>query len=464
MKKIKRIPTLIGILLLVLSIGAGVALLSRGSGWVLKASPEKSPKQVSVTNITADGLTISWLTGEPTAGLVKYGTGNNLELTAGSEDGQRKKTVHFVTLSGLKPATVYQFKIIADGKLFDQAGKPFQTTTAPSINTPTPPSDIAYGKVVDADNQPVAGAVVYLTLANVSPLSTQTKSAGTWMIPLNLARSTDLGSFAAYDKEASVEEIMVLAENSQGTTVITATGHDSPVPDIILGQNIDLRETEAVVHTDENSEPETDEITETFLNESGFENPAPDEQAGRETVVDFLISNPEPGETVYTGQPLIIGVGPAGKELEIIVESDEPQEGLITTDVNGQWQWSPATPLSPGEHTVSVSFTDENGQTHSLSRNFVVLAANEEALPALSASPSGETVTPTPTPTLEPTGTPALSPTPASRASVPSTESGVPESGQMTPTVVVGMAGMLLLCLGIFTSRLAERRSFKQEK
>lgn len=60
------------------------------------------------TNITATGMTISWVTDAPGTSIVKYGptTAYGQEATDATP-----KTQHAVTLSGLTPATVYHFQI-----------------------------------------------------------------------------------------------------------------------------------------------------------------------------------------------------------------------------------------------------------------------------------------------------------------------------------------------------------------
>ena len=91
---------------------------------------------------------------------------------------------------------------------------------------------------------------------------------------------------------------------------------------------------------------------------------------------------------------------------------------------------------------MTATYTDEDEQEHTVSHTFMVLAAGEEQ-PAFEATPSAE-VSPSPTPS--PTPTPTA--TPAAREAMPSTEEGVPEPGNLTPTFFVFIVGLILILTG----------------
>ncbi|PJC28432.1 hypothetical protein CO054_00210 [Candidatus Shapirobacteria bacterium CG_4_9_14_0_2_um_filter_39_11] len=438
MKKSYRIPTILGFLILFVSIGAGVLLVRQGPIWILRAGPEITPKQVKITNISENGFTVSWVTDGQTSGFVKYGTEINLITTIQDDRDQLSgKTgsflTHHITLNNLKPATNYYFKISSGGKLFDNNGQPYQTTTASSIQTPLPPSDVAYGMVIDQNGAPVEGTIVYLSLANTTPLSTLTKSSGSWVIPLNLARSIDLISYASYDRQASIEEIFVQAGVTGTSTAVTVAKNDSPVPTITLGRSFDFR---TVKQTPEES---TATLTPTPA-ESKFSEITPPSTSTVST--QLTITNPDQGDQVNTQKPEILGTGPSGKILKIVINSPETFTAQVTINKDGTWSWTPPTNLSPGTHTITVSLTDGTKVSHS----FTVLAAGSSQLPALTATPSA-TATPSPTPTA----------TSAGRVSRPSTEGGVPTSGYLTPTFFVFIMGVVLMFLGLLTNILLKK-------
>jgi len=445
MKKEKRIPTIVALIFLTIGIAGGVILVKNSSKWSAVATSEIVPKQVKITNISENSFAVSWITDAQTVGFVQYGTGEDFSFTAADDRDQLSGAkgnffTHHVTAKGLNSSTNYFFKINSGGKIFDNNGQPYQVKTGPVIQEVTPASDVAYGSILKKDGSPAEGVIVYLTLANTSPLSTLTRTSGSWVIPLNLARSSDLSSWAIYDKEASVEEIFVQGGPEGTATAISVTKNDNPLPPITLGQNFDFRQ----VLPSPTPTFALNSLSSGFSVEN-FSTPTP----------KLKIINPSSGERISTSTPEIFGTGPAGETLTIVVESPETIQGKVTVAADGSWRWIPPTNLSPGEHTVTVSTSTGQQVSHS----FVVLAAEAENTPSFTASPSA-TLTPTieatPTPTIEETPTPTASPTPTpiTRGSLPSTEGGIPRPGNLTPTFLLFIMGISLLFLVLVWRKL----------
>jgi len=460
MKKSLRLPTILGLILVLGAIVGGVSLIKKGPTLFLKASPTLTPNQLKITNLTENSFTVSWFTDQATSGFVKYGADNNLSFTSADDRDQLSgKTgeffTHHITVKNLKPSTNYFFKIGSGGKIFDNNGQPYQITTAPAITGSPPVSDVAYGTVVDQNDNPVEGAIVYLSLANANPASTLTKSSGSWVIPLNLVRSADLSSWASYDKDASIEEIFVQTGPKGTATAVSTTKNDSPMPKIILGQNFDFRKVAEEKTTIQPSIIPTPQATET--SKFTVEQIATPSAATGSAQVKIL--NPEEKEKINTQKPEFLGVGPAEKTLTITVESSATYSGTIKIDSQGNWRWSPPANLEPGEHTLTITYSDEKGVLQKITRRFTVLAAGDSQLPALTSTPSAQaTPSPTPTPAKiaspSPTPTSTASATPSGRKSMPSTESGLPSSGYLTPTFLVFIMGFSLIFLGLFIKKI----------
>lgn len=458
MKRIKRLPTILGLLLVLGAIAGGVVLIKQGPNLFSRAAPEQTPGQIKITNVTDSSLTISWLTPEATTGFVKYGADNSLNFTSNDDRDQISgKTdefaTHHVTVKNLNPTTTYSFKIGSGSKLFDNNGQPYQAKTAPAIRTAAPVNDVAYGTVVDQNNSPVSGAIIYFSLANANPASALTKSSGSWVVPLNLVRSADLTSWATYDKAASIEEIFVQAGSLGTATVVATTKNDSPMPKITLGQIFDFKEI-----AQEEQKIEEREAGQSQASPSGkFSLPTnATPSATASPTGELAIINPDEDENVNTQKPEFVGTGPVNKNITITVESPQTYSATIKVDTNGNWQWTPPANLEPGEHTVTISFTDDNDQLQKVSKTFMILAAGSSELPAMTASPSSSGTTPTPTIGLTPTTTISATPTStssatdSSRTSMPSTSSGVPTSGYLTPTFMVFIMGLVLIFIGFF--------------
>ncbi len=435
MFKEKKIPTIIGIIILIVGLAAGIFLVTQGQNIFLKASPEIIPQEIKITNISDNSLTISWTTSQSTSGFVKYGETATLSYTLADDRDQLsgqtgQYTTHYVTLVNLKPSTQYYYKIGSGGREFPIREKPDETRTAPVAQGLLPPSDVASGTVNKPDGTPAEGVIIYLSMANASPLSAITGSSGGWLIPLNTARTTDLNSFAGYDREAQVIDIQVEGGNLGHASAITTTKNDNPVPLITLGETQDFR-----YQTEEEEFIITPTPTETLLETT----PSPTPPSGFSPEIEptptatptgeLSIINPEEEEDLNTLKPEFAGTGPAGKIISVTVESPA-YTGTVKVNEDGTWSWTPPADLEPGTHTIKVSY---GGQA--ISKTFTVLAAGDSELPSFTSTPSA-------------TLTPTLTPTPQPRTEVPSTEAGVPEPGYPVPTFIVFLIGSGLIFFG----------------
>lgn len=445
MKKIRQIPTILGLFILIMGVLGGVVLINKGSKLFLQAESGTTPDQSKITNITETGFTVSWITSQPTSGFIKYGTDHNLSSLAKDDRDQLSGNTgnflaHHVTIKGLKPATTYFFKIGSGGSLYGNNETDFQINTAPANKSTMPENDVAYGTILDQNGAPAEGVVVYLSLPDAITQSTLTKSSGSWVIPLNLARSSDLSSFVNYNREASVEEIFVQGSLKGTATAITITKNDTPIPSIALGESYDFRETQAESSSNQEPTPTSPE--------SHFSSPDNQGSSAFKETGSISIINPSAGEKIGVQKPEFLGNGPAGEILDIEVNSPNSFKGKTTVQSSGIWTWSPPTNLAPGEHTITVTLA--NGR--SVTRRFTVLAAGESDLPSFTASPSASLtpaatvpplLSPTPSSILTPTSTPTgyLSPTP--------TVSQPLQPGNLTPTFLVFIMGSTLFLIGL---------------
>jgi len=70
----KKIPTLIGLGVLVLGLIIGTIFFSQGTGvFAPRATPQTTPSNVQISNVSDKGFTVSFFTAEKTPGFVKYG-------------------------------------------------------------------------------------------------------------------------------------------------------------------------------------------------------------------------------------------------------------------------------------------------------------------------------------------------------------------------------------------------------
>lgn len=94
----------------------------------------------------------------------------------------------------------------------------------------------------------------------------------------------------------------------------------------------------------------------------------------------LLITSITDNEQVATSTPQIKGKGVPGSTITIIIHSDTAQTATVTVDANGNWVYTPTTPLESGDHTVEVMTTNPNtGATQTDTTQFVVASGNTTA-------------------------------------------------------------------------------------
>lgn len=457
----KRIPTIIGLLLLILGVGVGVILVGQQQIFRLAASPEITPKDVRVANITDTGFSVSWITERETVAFLTYG--NSLALGKTVKDdrdvggNQTARLVHHATLTGLAPNTRYFFKINSDKETFDLKGKAWEQTTAQQLSPRT--SDLISGSVKTSTSSPATDIVVYVNLSSASPLSTIANSEGRFSLSLSQARTTDLKSFATYDKNTTVFSVFVQTGKSEVSSAQVLITNARPIPPLVIGQSHDFRK--ATIPQDSTSPKSTLQLPAggPIASPSASSTPQP---AGSSfnltpltsptpatTSAKLTIDNLSEKEKISTAKPEFRGQGPANTTLTIVVESTAPQTDKVKTDTNGGWKWSPKTSLASGNHKITVSYNDQQGKIQNLVRNFTILASSG-GLPAFTSTPSGQIATPSASPTASPKITASPKPaTSSARVSLPSTASGIPVSGDLTFTFTIFILGIVTLFGGI---------------
>ncbi len=477
----KKFPTILGIIMLLFVIGGGFFLFTKNQNSGAKSGPEVTPKKIFITNITDSQFTVSWITDEKTIGFIKYGSSPSVKIKSLDDRDQLSgqetpANTHHITIKELEPGNTYYFKISSAGKLYDNEGQPYKVILGPTLGS-AGEAKIVSGKVLNQNQTAAPGVMVYLNSANTALLSALTDKEGRWAIFLNKARSQDLSSYAIFDPEATL--LKIEATNGVDTiSAVTNTKNAFPVPDITLGNTpYDFRTKEVAstneTFTDQNLTEEasisnsleekplpslspspsvfnTDSIEATPSGENSQEElpgqflsvPQPSASA---TTTEVTITNPtQEGEEVYNSKPEITGTGPANTVLTIQVHSPETYTGTVTVAEDGTWNFTPSANLTPGEHTVKVSYTDEEGFIQTLSRNFVVLASSAEEQPLLTSTPSA-----------------SLNPSPQAtpRVTIPSTSSGVPITGTVAPTFIIFILGFLLTSIGVGNIVIDKRKN-----
>lgn len=234
-----RIPTILGIAFLLSGIAAGVALIQSRQVFKLGASPEITPKNVRVSNITEGSFTISWVTDKATFGFVRWGGGASPDKVKIPPSSTPSFT-HSVSIGELVASSTYYFNINSDGKDFDNNGVSWKVKTGPSLPE-QPEANVISGSVVNTTQNPVDGALVYAQIGGSSLLSTTTGGGGKWAIPISTARTQTLGSFMPINETTTLVEIVVEAGVNSISSAQVYPASAKPVPPIVLGRTQNFR-------------------------------------------------------------------------------------------------------------------------------------------------------------------------------------------------------------------------------
>lgn len=505
-----RIPTLLGLGILLLGVVVGIVLLGQGTtGFLPRASEDTVPRQIRITNITDTSFTVSFLTDGMAPGYVEHGTEpNQLKQQVRDDRDQLANstgtfTTHHITVRGLQPSKQYYFRIgTGTREMYDNNGAPFSLRTArPTV--PGSEARTAYGTINTEVGNPADGAIVYLTIEGASPLSAQVKTDGSWALPLSSVQSLDLSGTIKIEDTTPVK-IEVQGSRRTDSLQLTATVGDLvPLQTLQFGQvveiegrqaladgtdaDVELTDTGAGTDSQTEGRQQTDQTIVTSTDPSVDNDDLPDEmddpdgtggqpesstevtaESGDPDGFDTLYDQSEAtqvtgpnevdvrldeGEVINTTQPEFQGVAPAGGLIQIEVHSEEPYYGVAKADAEGQWNWTPPADLEPGEHTITVTYIDEQGQQQRIQRNFIVQASTGNT-PAFTATPSGTIATPTPTPTPTPTmiaqatPVPTAVPTSTPSATPMASASAQPVSGGTTLTWALVAVAVTCFILG----------------
>ena len=300
--KNKKIPTILGILILVIGIAAGVFLVQSRQLFRLRASPEINPKDIRITNISDSAFSVSWTTDKETQGFVIWGENESLLDKTAATNINYSSNTHYINIYGLNPETTYFFRINSDGKEFDNNNIPWKVATGNKITTP-PESIVVSGSILTSSGTPAKNAIVYAQISGNSMLSTLTSENGNWLIPISSARTQDLKSYVQIDKTSSVVDITIHAGPLGVSFAQIYPESANPVPEITLGQVYDFKN---LVPNQDTQIPDAEiGLPEDSTKSSGFSVPS----ESTESDTDVTLNSLNEGEVISTNEPEFFGEG-----------------------------------------------------------------------------------------------------------------------------------------------------------
>jgi len=438
-----KIPTIVGILLTILIVGTIVIGSESYFRTVTTASGSIQPANVQITNVSDTAFTVSWTTQLAATGALSVTTSRKTQVLFDDQDtkNQGTYTTHSVTFRAAIPDTDYTMTILSNGKKNNNGDVPYQVRTGPALTAASGNLEPAYGTIVTETNQPVAGALVYITLEGGQTLSTVSKPSGTWLIPLNLVRTKDLTSFLPVIDR--MNETIVVRTGTQEINAQSDTLNDSPVPNMIPGKTYDFRKLTAQAPGQQVAlvpTPQTKTQSSAVLGTSSTK-PA--------NTVSLVI--PAEGTALPTTVPLIQGTGIPGKKVSLVVGITNPVGDTAVVGSDGLWSYTPKKPLAPGKQSVTMTTTNLQNKPVAITHTFEILKSGTQVLgaatPSATLTPTaGATVTLTPTPTATVSATVSATPgiTPESTLAA----QPVPTSGNELPTILLFLLGAGLMIGG----------------
>lgn len=434
----QKIPTLLGLGIIIFGIAATTYLVDTGTLSIGQAAPGELPKNVRITSISDTSFTVSYVTDKETTGTVTYGKDDSLGSIALDQRDQDANNlsshkVHSITVQNLQPESKYFFAIISGEDRYIQDGSAFQITTGPTISTL--PSDLppVTGSVLTPEGSAPKEAIVYITSQGAQTISALLRPDGTYSLPINQLRAEDLSTYFSLPSDQILK--MLVQNSTLKSSVMVLPSQAPPVPSIILSKDYDFTVSSSPLDT--------------LIGEYGF----PTLYATTSADHTPSITSPKKDEVFKDQKPLFKGIASPGATVRITIESEEKIENQVTASSNGSWSFRPSQPLLPGTHTITITAPDPFGVLRTIKQTFTVYAqgsrvgesATPSATPTLTATPQ-PTQEPTPTfiPSPTPTFIPTLSPTPTVVFIQP-TLSAPPGS----PLSTIGIAGAATTVIGI---------------
>lgn len=465
----RQIPTIVGLIVLVLGMIGGIWFLYQGPAvFAPRATPQTTPKNIKVTNVTDASFTVSFITDEATAGFVKYGAAANALNTQAGDDRDQlsgsvgKFTTHHVTVRGLTPNTQYFYTLgTGSNARFDNNGAPFTIKTTPRGTTP-PAAKTIYGPVLNESGSPAEGSIVYVSLAGVGEMSALVKSSGSWAVTLSNARTTD-GTQYATIKDTDELTIKVQGPRVNSTTSTTVTVADAqPVPQLSLGaastqQSVQKSDDTNLLMSDQvTTDLETTATRSTGTQKTGAQatlTGADDEEADGNT--NSTSSDEDDGESNATGTGGTANDKAEGELLALAAASASPRASASPTaspkaSISSLIAQASASPRATASPRVSASPTASPR-----------VSASPTASPKASGTPFGSgnpyPATTSASPKATSTATTSSKGGSSTRSAVISSSSAVPVSGAVETTLALVLGGVFFVGSGIWSYWIARQ-------
>ena len=240
----KRIPTLLGLILLGVGLVTASYLANSGALFITRATPAYQPENIRLTNLSDTSFTVSYTTAEKALGTLSYSSGREgnkvaLDDRDQSNGNPRPYFTHHITVKNLEPQQNYTFTITSSDKtFFDENNKPFRVTTLKPLAQIPPNQPPIIGKITVPDRGLVTDTLIFLVSDNTQILSVQPKEDGSFILPLNSLRESTLENYLTLKDDSLIK--MLVTDGKLTSHIRLRASQINPVPLITLSQNYDF--------------------------------------------------------------------------------------------------------------------------------------------------------------------------------------------------------------------------------
>lgn len=433
-----RIPTLLGLFLITVAVVGTTLLVGQKTFFTQEASPSADPQQIRITNVTNSSFTVSYSTASFVPGSLNFGSNSLSQSVIDDKDNGSlvEHKIHSFTVKNLTPLTKYSFTIVSGQNTYENNGSPYQVETGPQIEAKAP-TGFLVGKVTSLSGSNPKEAIIYATTQGAAPLSVNMKNDGSYTISFENLRTANLISFFQL-KSDSLIKLLILSDEGNSNVQVSAKDIVE-VPTVTVSKDYDF--------TGLNEKTATQSANLQFPTVSGGVS-----QSGPK------ITNPSKDQTLSNTQPVFKGTGIPNDTVKILIQSAQEIQGNVVVDSSGNWTFVPSTPLTPGQHTITITAKDSSGILRTLTQTFTILSQTAQAAtPSASVSPTpspSSSVSPSPSPSATPIVIPSATPTPTPIVIArPTPVPTLPPTG--SSDISTGFMGIALTILGGFFFILA---------
>lgn len=235
-----KIPTLLGLSLLITALILGVGLFYYQQHLLNSQKSQFTPKSIQVLNLNDSQATIVWDTNNSVTEQIVYGTSKLDQTQPDNRDLAQSSPhqVHFVTLRDLTPQTTYKFQITSGPFRFPD--KPMSFTT-PKVLDQSSGNRPLRGSVLNVNLNPIDEALVFLKIDGAADMATFTSTAGNFILPLKELRTQDLSDIFTIKPNTSAQLIIKKGDTQSTVDLDLPLNDNQLLPPLTLGQNINLK-------------------------------------------------------------------------------------------------------------------------------------------------------------------------------------------------------------------------------